>query len=85
MSFEEMMIEVTRNPTYDNTEVSKYLEKKIFPRFGQCIQIKLYANPMIFDISQIAKNAVNDISVFITDIATQTYYSIDFSSQKGNL
>ena len=85
MSFEEMMVTVTRNLTYEATEISKFLKKKIFTRFGLCVQIKLHDNPMYFDISHISKDSINDISVFITDIATETYYNIDFSSQKGKV
>ena len=39
---------------------------------------------MIFDISDIADTRFKDISIFVTDNATQTYFGIDFSSQKGN-
>ena len=74
-----MMEKVTNT---NNTISRKKLKKRIFSRFGFCIEMKL-ERTMIFDISKVATNRFKDISIFITDNATQTYFGIDFSSQKG--
>ena len=85
MSFQEMIEAVTVNSKFRDRSEGVSFSKRILTRFGFCYEVKADVRRFIFSTLEVFGNKHKEISMFITDKSTQTYFNIDYTSQTGNI
>ncbi len=85
MSFQDMVEAVTNNANFSERAEEVNFSKIILTRFGFCYEVKADKRRFIIVTSEVFGNMHKEISLFLTDKSTQTYFSIDYTSQTGNV
>ena len=84
-TMEQLIHQVVDLKPFGNFTVGRsHVKDKLFARFGHCAEVFKYSTkePMIFDLENYF--GINDLLIFITDKSRQTFYSINYDSQKGD-